>query len=117
MRSLPTEVLCSIFAFVQVLEDLRHATEDSYRSGPLAWITITHVCRRWRDIVLSSPHFWVDLPIDTPKWVQEMVKRSKDCGLTINACISGSDAVRPGLVLALANASRIKEAEYQVEQI
>ncbi|KAF9475885.1 hypothetical protein BDN70DRAFT_205371 [Pholiota conissans] len=114
ISSLPPEILGHIFALVQY-RDLSCNTEDR-----LDWIALTHVCWRWRDIALNLPSLWVDLPTDYPEWVEEMIQRSKTCGLTVYATVNedcyetneyGPPQVdiQPGLITALTQIHRIRD--------
>ncbi|KZV59757.1 hypothetical protein PENSPDRAFT_543247, partial [Peniophora sp. CONT] len=43
----------------------------------LAWVTITHVCRRWRTIALEDPSLWTDIPfVLSMPWIDAFVSRS-----------------------------------------
>ncbi|KAI0262746.1 hypothetical protein BC834DRAFT_890111 [Gloeopeniophorella convolvens] len=42
-----------------------------------SWIVCSHVCRRWRDIVLHTPSLWADIVLDTgPIWMTQSLIRS-----------------------------------------
>ncbi|KAF9475884.1 hypothetical protein BDN70DRAFT_923694 [Pholiota conissans] len=120
IASLPPEILGGIFAFVQV----RDVDDRGRRIEPLCWIALTHVCRRWRDIALDLPTLWVDLPIDYPEWVEEMIYRSNECSFIVDAVISNERdyksensvslneeyvRIEPGLITPLKHIHRIKE--------
>ena len=49
INTLPNELLMKIFASIGI---------DTWRSAP--WmLTMSHICRRWRAVVLVTPEFWV----------------------------------------------------------
>lgn len=51
----------------------------------LGFLTITHVCRRWRDIALTMSSLWSTLTFMLgPRWLEEMLRRSKSAPLTIH---------------------------------
>ncbi|KAL5532259.1 hypothetical protein ACEPAF_5828 [Sanghuangporus sanghuang] len=52
MESMPVEILCDIF--LEVVKD-RNIRTHRYAPNPLY---ISHVCRRWRDVALSSRELW-----------------------------------------------------------
>ncbi|KAF9474936.1 hypothetical protein BDN70DRAFT_996766 [Pholiota conissans] len=106
---LPPEILVKIFSFAQLTELDRHGYRKTgfYVSK---WISLTYVCRHWRNIALAAPDLWVGLPISKPNWVEEMVKRSQECGLVIDtgsASVSYGSSL--GLRLALQYIHRITE--------
>ncbi|KAF9474922.1 hypothetical protein BDN70DRAFT_898576 [Pholiota conissans] len=90
VSSLPPEILGEIFSIVQGRPD--YGDYDRFGSRRtdeylLHWIAVTHVCRRWRHIAIDLATLWIDLPIDYPEWVEEMIRRSKGCGLIVRAAI------------------------------
>ncbi|KAF8202333.1 hypothetical protein BJ912DRAFT_944526 [Pholiota molesta] len=105
--SLPPEILCRIFFFVQI-------EEDDF-DGRLfhKWIKLTHVCRHWRNVAIDSPSLWVIPPLGNFPWAEEMLRRSKGASLVIKADISLKTPVTPALRLALNHGSRIKHLSIQ----
>ena len=77
---LPPEVLCIIFSFI---ED----RNISHRS-PESWINFSRVSQQWRSLALSAPELWTNIPINYPRWTQEMLIRSKMAKLTIRVDFS-----------------------------
>ncbi|KAF9477758.1 hypothetical protein BDN70DRAFT_933947 [Pholiota conissans] len=71
------------------------------------WIGLTQISRHLRNIAKNSPTLWVDPPIDNLCWMEEMLERSKDAGLLINADLA-SGGIYPGLVLAMEHSLHIK---------
>jgi hypothetical protein len=55
--------------------------------GRLAWIAITHVCRRWRETALSHPHLWsrMSFTSPTPACIAELFTRAKTAPLHLEA--------------------------------
>ncbi|KAF8189344.1 hypothetical protein BJ912DRAFT_967237 [Pholiota molesta] len=107
----PPEILCRIFSFVKKETQGISGEWTRYR---LRWIVVTHVSSHWRRVAIDSPSLWIDPPLRSIRWVQEMLKRSKDAGLVIEADL-GSLALRaiiPGLKLALAHSLRIKHLSF-----
>ncbi|KAF9482400.1 hypothetical protein BDN70DRAFT_437094 [Pholiota conissans] len=74
---LPPEVLFRIFLFAQRNDDGRMLPYS-------AWIRLTHVIRRWRDIAVNSSILWTELHFGNIRWCEEAFRRSKDAGLVIN---------------------------------
>lgn len=68
---LPTELLRDIFVLL-CREDLLLCSK-----GPPTWISITHVCRRWRVVALGFQQLWSTVtPNLSSKWVLTFLKRS-----------------------------------------
>lgn len=73
---LPTEVLQEIF--------LQAVMSDSAQS--LVCATVSHVCRSWREMALGYPRLWTHLPMECPLWMPEMLVRSRNAPLRVEAC-------------------------------
>lgn len=63
-------------------DDLLFPFSPSSSSSPirlgLSWITVTHVCRRWRQVALADPILWGTIMFDLgAEWAEEMLARSK----------------------------------------
>ncbi|KAI0042349.1 hypothetical protein FA95DRAFT_1682591 [Auriscalpium vulgare] len=58
----------------------------------LGWLTVTHVCRRWRNIALDEPILWAsDVAVPTQlgshdHWAAAFLSRAQDVPLTITLC-------------------------------
>jgi hypothetical protein len=58
----------------------RTRLEDS----TLAWVTLTHVCARWRAVALDWAALWTDVCFDLgPAWAETMLARARGAPLTI----------------------------------
>ena len=70
---LPPETLVEIFSL------LPFAADDSEYVPHLAWIRVTHVCHRWREIALCSPCLWNHISFTklTPTAIIEILARAK----------------------------------------
>ncbi|KDQ51401.1 hypothetical protein JAAARDRAFT_84031, partial [Jaapia argillacea MUCL 33604] len=73
---LPPEVLANIF--------VQYAAQINLRSPSISlgcstdwWIAVTYVCRHWREVALATPRLWSSLSFQRPKWVPEMIIRSR----------------------------------------
>ncbi|KAK6983985.1 hypothetical protein R3P38DRAFT_3232793 [Favolaschia claudopus] len=84
VSKLPFEVTSSIF--IECLPDDEHVTPTA-STAPLL---LTHVCRQWRDIALSTGALWCSLRIDpntvTPNLLETWFSRAKErpLSLTLN---------------------------------
>jgi len=58
--------------------DRIHSTSLTSIQFALGWITVTQVCRHWRQVALSNPTLWVNIVFDLGvEWAEEMLERSK----------------------------------------
>lgn len=85
---LPPEILSCIFSFHAINQptpsDPIYNPDDPFPSNSsptrlgLGWITVTHVCHRWRQVALSDPNLWGTIVFDLGvEWAEEMLARSK----------------------------------------
>ncbi|KAI0259235.1 hypothetical protein BC834DRAFT_1045439 [Gloeopeniophorella convolvens] len=69
----------------ETLGDTDGWEDDHDHARDLRWITLTHVCRGWREAALAYPRLWA-----TPAfglgltWVEEMLRRSKNAPLVLD---------------------------------
>lgn len=80
--ALPPELLSECF--------LSCAATVPYTFGmlpsPYAWITISHVCRHWRNVALSYAKLWSRIRLTSHReWMQELLRRSGDAPLEVLA--------------------------------
>ncbi|EIW84685.1 hypothetical protein CONPUDRAFT_162049 [Coniophora puteana RWD-64-598 SS2] len=85
-RLLP-EMLAEIFAYV--------AESESSNGRERAIVTITHVCRRWREVALAFPNLWASVSYDEEHPNMEqfwlMYERAKEAKLDVSIKL-GSDS-------------------------
>ncbi|GJE98605.1 F-box protein [Phanerochaete sordida] len=89
--SLPPEICAEIFgelardAHAAYVRSLRHQElrEDPEDPRPYSWIRLTHVCRVWRGVALSTPALWANICIINADATQEFVTRSARQDLTV----------------------------------
>ena len=91
VSSLPTEVIDAIFLFARVMVSSSSATSGK-KAEPLAWLRLTHVCHRWREIALNQPLFWnhVNFATLSSAGAAEIVARAKTAPLYLEARLLGS---------------------------
>lgn len=81
-RRLPAEILCEIFLQLRSLFVLPvHGPPNAIPAH--AWITVTHVCRQWRDIALNSPTLWTSISCKQPDCINAFIERSRQAPLDI----------------------------------
>jgi F-box-like len=99
---LPPEILSKIFSYC--------ASESTDHKHPLDWIRVSHVSRHWRAVALTSPNLWGAIVFSRPKWVEEMIKRSKMASLAIKADLTWvTPKILESVTIALRHSSRIHE--------
>jgi hypothetical protein len=83
---LPFDVLAHIFSLLSIIA-------WNKLSGPMSWICVTHVCRRWRETALNHPRRWshVNLTELTPAGMVEILARAKMVPLYLDAKTYGWD--------------------------
>lgn len=82
ISTLPPEILTEIFRELQLLPC--HGILKRY-----GWLKAAHVCRYWRDMILSCPRLFSDilLPIRDPQHLEEFLRLSTTSPLTIRITI------------------------------
>ena len=86
---LPPETIAIVFSFLSLpREYARLLTGD--KQDHLAWLRVSHVCHRWREIALNQPRFWshVDFTTLTSAGATEVLSRSKMAPLELEANLS-----------------------------
>ena len=60
------------------------------KKAHLAWLGVSHVCHRWREIALNQPRFWsrIDFTTLTPAGAMEVLSRSRMAPLELDANLS-----------------------------
>ncbi|KAF6756790.1 hypothetical protein DFP72DRAFT_809833, partial [Ephemerocybe angulata] len=72
LPDLPPEILAAIFLLVPRDE------------GDTSWISVTHVCRLWREVALDCSRFWSDLNSVPPRFMEFALARSKGAPITVH---------------------------------
>lgn len=86
----PTDVLITIFQ--HAIPSFERAAEIEAPNPRQAPLNISHVCRFWRDVSLSSPKLWCRIVINENvkhELVQMMFHRSSACPLDMNIDMAG----------------------------
>ncbi|KAI0039349.1 hypothetical protein FA95DRAFT_1684332 [Auriscalpium vulgare] len=89
---LPPEILCLVFFILSKIDhpNLNRPQTDR-RKYKLGWVTVTHVCQRWRTVALSDPALWasnIALPsVLGDCWAATFVTRAQNLPLTFGAII------------------------------
>jgi len=74
-------------------------------------ITMTHVCRSWRNLLLSTPSLWtqIDFSMSTESQQADFLRRSGNQPLDIYQLLENQDHVEPFLSITLHNLFRLRE--------
>lgn len=107
--SLPPELLSEILVR-EVIDDYHEHSHSYYNRLP--WIRLTHVCRHFRAVALSTPRFWGYLRLVKSEFLAELLTRSKSVPLYIKARVdAGSDRADHilGLEKLLPHSHRIRQ--------
>ncbi|KAJ7926212.1 hypothetical protein B0H13DRAFT_2265981 [Mycena leptocephala] len=72
VRRLPPEILCKIFAsFSSPTEYPSDSKGELHNLAKSELLQISHVCVRWRSIVMDTPGLWSDITVHAYRWTQE----------------------------------------------
>ncbi|KAJ6588122.1 hypothetical protein B0H19DRAFT_1300655 [Mycena capillaripes] len=84
---LPPEVLAPILNLCPTMD----ADRPEFRTGNFVLgLTISHVCRRWREIAMKSSNFWSGIVLSRPQWALEMLNRSRAAPLMVGVDLGSS---------------------------
>ncbi|KAF5341935.1 hypothetical protein D9611_001272 [Ephemerocybe angulata] len=84
INRLPNEILAMILVLA-VTQGRPQANCASTTRGKMApWLSVTHICSRWRDIALNRATLWSDLSFSNPAFTQAMLVRSLETPLSIS---------------------------------
>jgi hypothetical protein len=114
---LPDDVLLEIFDFYMIM-----SSSHGGRTGSAAWQSLVHVCRRWRSLVLESPHRLNLRLFCTPK---TPARDKLDIWPTLPLLIGGVMTLASGtdnVIAALEQSNRVCEvnlhpAGWQLEEV
>ncbi|KAI0044492.1 hypothetical protein FA95DRAFT_1608493 [Auriscalpium vulgare] len=85
------DILAIIFTYLRDTDppDRIHRTYDTYRRRAIPpgsdWITVTYVCRRWRQVALERATLWTDIDPTAlgRKWAAAFIARSQRAPISI----------------------------------
>lgn len=92
---LPNETLAAVFGYLRPLVEstfldytspqpanMSNAT-DVIRDATLNIISVSHVCRHWREVAIEDSTLWSTPWLKNRPWTNEMLRRSRDSPLTV----------------------------------
>ena len=103
----PAEILCNIFSLTEDLSRIR---------SPKSWTNFSQVSQRWRSSALSAPELWAKIPLNYPRWAQEMLIRSKMANLTIRSNLSFDESNHSSRQ-NIKNIEAIKSCLYELNRV
>ncbi|KAI0659186.1 hypothetical protein C8Q70DRAFT_126768 [Cubamyces menziesii] len=116
---LPPEILAQCFEHVksQFWNNRGNDLQIEYRTlrkhpievRPL--MTITHVCKRWRDVALGTPTLWTNIDDDRPAHIEASLTHSGNAPISVH--LTTKDFSRTALVLS-THGHRIKRLDLTV---
>ncbi|KAI0058017.1 hypothetical protein BV25DRAFT_1811567, partial [Artomyces pyxidatus] len=88
INRLPVEILARVFSFYARIDipgaTMRAVSPATPRRRSLGWITITFVCRRWRQVASHHASLWSTVKFALGwEWAKEMVSRAKSVPLDV----------------------------------
>ena len=57
--------------------------KEEYGHEDSTWLSITHVCRRWRNLSVSTPSIWSNIITSPPFWTPLCLERSQSAPIDI----------------------------------
>ncbi|KAI0045619.1 hypothetical protein FA95DRAFT_1461369, partial [Auriscalpium vulgare] len=79
IHRLPSEIFAKVFSIL-----CQSHAPSTFSTWELGWITVTHVCRHWRQIAFDNPSLWGTNIISHPMWIEERLSRSKNSPITLD---------------------------------
>ena len=109
INRLPEDIFVTIPRFFT--QDRRRLESRFHMNGPL--IKMTHVCRSWRNVLLSTPSLWaqVDFSYGKPDQAKMFLGRSGDQLLEVHQHLDNEADVEPFLHSTLDNIHRLQLLE------
>ncbi|KAI0330911.1 hypothetical protein GY45DRAFT_1323043 [Cubamyces sp. BRFM 1775] len=107
---LPPEILSEIFTFVAIDAYESRQRPQHPRIQSYQWLSVTYVCRAWREIALNTPRLWSHIVLTSSKIVPEIISRSKKAPLWITGSVDHEGDPRLAMLDRLVeDPMRIKE--------
>jgi hypothetical protein len=92
-----------------VLSLLPNHWEHQYMDANKDFVTLTHVCRRWREIFTSHPSFWTRLDFTNVDKTRAYIERSRSLPLEATICDTKAEtSLEEALLLAIPHVRRFK---------
>ncbi|KZV76456.1 hypothetical protein PENSPDRAFT_646224 [Peniophora sp. CONT] len=89
---LPDDIVYELYRASAQVDPPRAAGffDDTLPASTLGWITLTHVCRRWRQLGIDLATLWAQIICAFPPSITTILQRSKIADLTLIICTPNS---------------------------
>ncbi|KAF5341820.1 hypothetical protein D9611_001178 [Ephemerocybe angulata] len=113
---LPPEILSTIL--VSFVSETRRSTDHSRTAlGKMEpWLTVTRVCRHWRDVAMKCSRLWSNLSFSTPAFAQVMLERSLQARLSISINLVKKHRFLDILTTALSQNRRLRSVDIDLDE-
>ena len=106
----PPEMLAAIFVHLSKQELPSPGREALYLARDL--VSVTHVCRFWRQAAINAPELWTDIPMISAEAVKVFLERSGELPLNVDLRLSSNHDV---LDTVIPHTHRFRELSLHVE--
>ena len=97
---LPPETLAAIFVHLSKQEPDSPGRSSSYFVEDL--LSITHVCRFWRQVAINAPELWTEITMKNPKAIEAFLERSGAVSLNVGLHLGPGTEPPCGILEAVA---------------
>ena len=81
---LPPELLTAVFLEYAQQYQESYVDKNYLMTQVPHWVSVSYVCRYWRNVALDCANLWSHLFFISPKWVDELLRRSKAAPLIVH---------------------------------
>ncbi|KAF6756824.1 hypothetical protein DFP72DRAFT_892414 [Ephemerocybe angulata] len=113
---LPPEILSTIL--VSFVSETRRSTDNSRTALGMMepWLTVTRVCRHWRDVAMKCGRLWSNLSFSSLTFTQLMLERSLQAPLSISIYLKENHKFLDILTTALSQSRRLRSVDIVLDE-
>ncbi|KAF5336039.1 hypothetical protein D9611_006446 [Ephemerocybe angulata] len=113
---LPPEILSTIL--VSFVSETRRSTDNSRTALGMMkpWLTVTRVCRHWRDVAMKCGRLWSNLLFSNLTFTQLMLERSLQAPLSISIDLVENHKFLDILTTALSQSRRLRSVDIELDE-